>query len=305
MSLLIAFSGQGRQHAKMFAILVSDNFGKSWLHEASQLINVDLLDEQAVEKACSDVVDAQLLLAILSVGAFYALEKQVALQHVCFCGYSLGEVSAFCASAQLDLVESVALVRARALMMQEAVKGLDTGLLALKGRVNLVMVKALCEKHGCYLAIMNAEDHYIIGGLQPALQSLALEAKERSVLKAEKLAVKLASHTPLLTKARGEFLKYLDKFKAYPMRYPVLNALTQELIYSSEEMLPILANELCQTLYWDKVMAVAKEYGITCLLELGPRAALKNMAPDMLAYNMEGFASFTGLLSFVRFSPQT
>ncbi|CDZ77526.1 Malonyl CoA-acyl carrier protein transacylase [Legionella massiliensis] len=300
MSLLIAFSGQGNQHGEMFNVLASDKFGKTWLSDASKLINIDLFDALAVEKACADVVDTQLLLVILSEGAFYALEKQIQLSPPFLCGYSLGEVSAFCASARLDLAESLDLVRNRALMMQEAVKGKSTGLIVLKGRISLAMASELCEKHGCYLAIVNADDHYIIGGEEKALLSLLQEAKERSVLKAERLAVKLASHTPLLSEASGKFLNYLQRFKDQRMRFPILNALTLERVDDTELMLSLLAHELSQTLHWNKVMSIAKEYGISSFLELGPRAALKNMVPSLLAYNLEGFASFAGLVNVVQ-----
>lgn len=308
MSLLIAFSGQGSQHRKMFHSLSEDSFGNSWLKQASQIMNVDLFDESAVEKACSDVVQVQCLLVILSVGAFYALNKQVKLEPAFLCGYSLGEISAFAVSADLELTEICSLVKNRALFMQDAANEFannqQTGLVVLKGRINYALVNELNEVYDCHLAIINADDHYIVGGLLTKLEALETEARARGVLKVELLAVKLASHTPLLAKATERFSNYLQKFKTCSMQYPILNALTQELSNNTQAMLTILARELSQALHWDRVMGIAAEYGISFFLELGPRAALKNMIlaknPQLKAYSLEDFSSLGGLVRFLK-----
>lgn len=303
MSLLIAFAGQGSQHGNMFAWLNTDSFGQRWLKEASVLLNLDLLDESAVSAACTDVVQVQCLIALLSVGTFYALEKQTELNPAFLCGYSLGETSAFCASAHLSLPEVYALVTQRAQFMQQAIN-LPSGMAVLKGHINFAQVTQLAKTHACYLAIINADDHYIISGLLADLEVLLLDAQNQGVVKAEQLAVKLPSHTPLLAQASTHFAGYLHQFASVPLQYPILNALTQELIFTSNELLPILARELSETLHWDRVLRIAKEYGGSFFLELGPGAALKNMAlayvPQLKAYAMEGFHSFPGLAAFLQ-----
>ena len=308
MSLLIGFSGQGSHHSEMFKRLSEDRYGKNWLLQASELVGVDLFDKTAVEKASTDVILVQCLIVILSVGAFYSLQKQAQLTPDFLCGYSLGEISAFAVSIDLDLAELHSLVQKRALLMQEAANQFannqETGMAVLKGRVDYSLVKELTEKHGCYIAIVNAADHYIVGGLHKALVALELEAKTRGVRRAELLAVNLASHTPILAKASDGFSLYLQKFQTSAMRYPVLNALTQELVSDTSTMLTILARELSETLYWGRLMHVAAEYGVSTFLELGPRATLKNMilanVPTLRAYNLEGFSSMAGLAGFLK-----
>jgi [acyl-carrier-protein] S-malonyltransferase len=129
------------------------------------------------------------------------------------------------------------------------------------------------------------------------------QAKNNGVMKAERLIVKLPSHTPLLAKATDSFSVFLQQFTTQSLQYPILNALTLELIFNTKEMLPILAKELSHTLHWNRVMSIAKEYGGSFFLELGPGAALKNMAlagmPQLKAYNMEGFRSVQGMAEFL------
>ena len=148
------------------------------------------------------------------------------------------------------------------------------------------------------------KDHYIIGGLSTDLDALILEAKTNGVIKAERLPINLPSHTLMLAKATDNFSNYLKILSSQAMQYPILNALTQVQIDSTQDMLPILARELSETLHWDNVMEIAAEYGISLFLELGPGAALKNMAvarfPSLKAYNLEGFSSVDGLIRLLK-----
>ena len=179
-----------------------------------------------------------------------------------------------------------------------------SGLAALKGMINYQQMQDLIHSHRCYLAIINAKDHYIIGGLSTDLDALILEAKTNGVIKAERLPINLPSHTLMLAKATDNFSNYLKILSSQAMQYPILNALTQVQIDSTQDMLPILARELSETLHWDNVMEIAAEYGISLFLELGPGAALKNMAvarfPSLKAYNLEGFSSVDGLIRLLK-----
>lgn len=304
MSLLIAFPGQGTQHDKMFVQLSADPSGKLWLKETSAAMNLDLFDELIVNQACADVIQVQCLIASLSVGTFYALKKKINLEFDFFCGYSLGEVSAFCVSVNLNAKEVCELVKNRALIMQKAAEKYSNnqpnGLIVLKGRVNAEQVKQLTEKHACYVAIINAEDHYIIGGLLTNLSALIEEAKTMGVMKAKKLAVDLSSHTPFLSEATKSFAVYLQAFQSSVMTYSILNALTQKLIDNTQSMITILAQELSQALQWGRTMQIAEqEYGISNFLELGSRAGLKNMIlasqPQIKAYSSANFSTLEDL----------
>lgn len=300
------FPGQGSQHSRMFHLLSKDEFGKQWLQHAGQILNIDLFDERAVAKALEDVIEVQCLIVILSVGVFRAIEQASQAVISFLSGYSLGEVSAFCVSVELGLADICALVKKRATCMQAAARDAcnhqATGMAVLKGNINLDSLTVMTIAHDCYLAIINADDHFVIGGVAAHLDALIIEARAKGVTKACRLAVKLPSHTPLLTKASAQFDNYLHQMSFNPMRYPILNALTQEKIQNTQAMLPILAHELSQTLHWDRVMHISREYGIHQALELGPGFGLKKMArdliPDSRAYSLDDYSSFEGFINF-------
>lgn len=303
MSLLIGFSGQGSQHLKMFDRLKCHERGKEWLKEASEIIQKNLLDEEIVEKYLYDVVYAQLFISILSVGVFRLIEQANLdfFMDVRLCGYSLGEASGFCASAHFSIGEVCEIVEKRGCLMKEAAQINGEGKLAvLKGGITSERVQMLTQESGCYIAIVNDKDHYIVGGLKEKLAGLLEKAKHQGVNKVEYLSVNIPSHTPLLKMASVNFLNYLKKFHNKTLQYPILNALTGESIFKTNEMITVLSNELSCTLYWQKVMAIAKEYGVTRFLELGPKTSLKKIAQPYFSetYALEDFATIDGLIHY-------
>jgi len=291
----------------MFHFLKNNAFGLSWLNEASKLINKDLLDDTVVSECCYDVLYSQLFITLLSVGAFRAVQQQCHFEPI-LCGYSLGEISAFCVSAELSMRQICQLIEMRVNVMQTAMEKATqlrpAGLVALKGHINIADVACLVETYQCYIAIINGADHYIVGGEEEHLTLLIDAAEELGVSKIEKLAVKLPSHTPLLASASPVFLTYLQNhFNHSQLTYPMLNAMTAEVTMSVPTMLTILADELSHTLYWGKVMQVAGEYGISAFLELGPRSDLKHMFtainPRINAYALDDFATVNGICKYV------
>ncbi|KTD55337.1 acyltransferase domain-containing protein [Legionella quateirensis] len=307
MSLLIAFSGQGLQDANMFKMLAEDDFGRQWLNDASQQIGLELQDKKIVAQYCHDTVYAQLFLTVLSVGSYQALIQKTGLSPQLLCGYSLGELSAYAASARLSIKELCSLSYKRAELMQqvttEVAAGESCGLVALKGNIDLNSAQRLSTRFNCPIAIINADDHYILGGLATHLELLLNEAKSHGVRTTKRLEVNLPSHTPLLIKATDAFLSSLEHYQHYVMHIPILNSLTNELISSSKEMIPILAKELSQTLHWNKVMKLAPEYGTDIFLELGAGSSLKKMYlaenAQCRAYSLDDFATINGLSHFI------
>ncbi len=301
MSLLIAFSGQGSQHAQMFNLLKSCEFGKNWLTQASDILHKDLLDDSIIAQNLYNIIDAQLFIALLSVGAFKLIGASIP-NDTLFSGYSLGEASAFCASAQLTLEETCELIQTRAQFMQEAAlkscHNQPAGLAVLKGRLNLNDAQELAETYQCAIAIINDNDHFVLGGLKSQLDELIKAALKKGITKAEKLAVNIPSHTPLLIEASNQFGEYLQKYKNKSLEYAILNALTTEVISTTSDILPILANELSQTIHWNKVMQLAPEYGVSMLLELGPKSALKNMALNKDISKVSALEDFSTIEGF-------
>lgn len=305
MSCLIAFSGQGRQYAKMFDFLKKDEFGKLWLSDASRVLGKNMMDEAVIETYSYDILYSQLWIALLSIGACRAIQQQYTFEPL-LCGYSLGEVSAFCVSTGLPIEKICELIEMRVKCMQDAMDKATqhraAGLVALKGNINNDMVNELSKSYHCYVAIINDHDHYIIGGEIDNINQLMDAAKSAGVSKVEKLAVKVPSHTPLLTDASPIFLSYLQKnYQDLTLGLPILNAMTAEITTSTSQMLTILSDELSHTLHWDNVLRIAGEYQVSTFLELGPRSDLKHMFtainPDIKAYALEDFETVKGIVA--------
>ncbi len=301
MSLLIGFSGQGQQYQAMFHLLKQDTWGQSWLQACSKLIGFDLSHEANIAKYCDDALYSQLFITSLSVGTFRAIAQRRPLQAL-LCGYSLGELSAFCASTALPLTSIFDIVEKRVQCMQAALDNYDkdAGMIALKGHINLNDAKKLIQTYNCHIAIINDNDHYIIGGFLADLEKLKTAAKKIGVSLVKSIKVKFPSHTPLLANASIEFHKYLQTYvQSAKMTIPILNAMTAERVEDTVSMLAILAKELSQPLHWDKIMHMASDYQIDTWLELGPQRALTHMFieanPYIKAYASDDFITMNGV----------
>ena len=303
MPCLIGFSGQGLQHAHMFKCLQTDASGLAWMQEASHRLDRDLLNDKVVGDLCHDVLYAQLFIVLLSVGLFRCIESALGADSL-LCGYSVGEVAAFGASTHLSMDVLIEVIKARVKAMQDAIHVASprqsSGLVALKGRISFAQAQHIAQRCGCYMAIINAPDHFIVGGCDDALEALMHEALVAGVRTVRKLPIKLASHTPLLQAARAPFEAFLQKTVAQvPMKFPIINSITGASCTSSQVMIPWLAKALSQTLHWDRVMRLAPEFRVHTFLELGPGGHLKAMYPHddsrVRVYGTEDFQSIHAL----------
>src|SRR6185295_5093579 len=110
-------------------------------------------------------------------------------------GYSVGELAAYGCAGALDAGELARLAAARALAMDAAAVR-PSGLLALRGLPQDEIRRLICDRE-LWIAIVNGEDAFVVGGEAAALEALA-HASQAKGADATRLNVELASHTPLL-----------------------------------------------------------------------------------------------------------
>lgn len=306
MSLLIAFPGQATQRADMFNCLKANAFGKDWLLASSDALALNLFDEQVVADYCFKSYYGQCFITLLSLGLFYTIQPAF-INKIILAGYSLGAVSAFGASARLPLETVYQLTKIRAQYMAHVAQlNADTngsGLVVLKGRIDLTTVNSLCKTHQCYLAIINAADHMVVGGTNAQLFQLKTHALFLGVNQVLTLPVNVPAHTPLLETASGMFLNTLNRLSNCKLHEPILSALEGTLVTSTASLLPLLAAEISTTLDWDRTLKGAVEYGINSFLALSNDKALTTMFtyhhPGIAAYNISSFSSLDKLIDFI------
>lgn len=298
MPLVILCPGQGGQHPAMFQRLRDQAAAAPLLAGAASLLQADPLQLAGAPSRFNNRI-AQPLVCAAAVGHWLALRDRLP-RPVAVAGYSAGELAAHAVAGSIESRQCLELALQRAGLM-DAASPADAGLMAVLG-LPRAAVDELCDAHGCWVAIVNGADHFVLGGLRPALHSLATTAAAQGARTVD-VPVCVPSHTPLLQQAAEDFAARLQQ---QPLRAPslrLLAAIDARVVADVPRVVSTLAAQIASTLHWQRVIEQAGEYGGRVFLELGPGAALSRMVRDQLpgaqARSVEDFHTLEGVLEWV------
>ena len=220
---------------------------------------------------------AQPLICIVELATWAALSSRLPSPRV-FAGYSVGELAAYGCAGALDAQSLVALARERAKAMDtacrqpcrmSAVRDLARG-----------SIEDLTRIHGVEIAIINAEDRIVVGGLASAMTSFGTAAQDLGASVSPSLVN--ASHTSLMEPAAKTMHRLLQESSLVAPRTPVLAGIDGTPVLSRTRAVETLASQTAQTILWHACLEGLREAGCTVLLELGPGADLARMARERL-----------------------
>lgn len=305
MTLAILCSGQGGQHTGMFELTGDAPAAASLFERAGALLGHD--PRRLVREASSEVLfenrTAQLLCSLQALAAD-ALLADVLPKRRCIAGYSVGEVAAWGVAGLIDPTVTLELVAARADAMNATNHG-QQGMLFVRGLAHDV-VEQLCQGRDAAIAIVNPGDAWVIGGLQSALDAVAVEAKAAGALRVVSVHVAVASHTYLLASAS---IAFGDALAGAPIaRSPkpgvrLLSGLDASSVLNVDEGVQKLARQISEPIDWAGCLAACVEAGASAFLELGPGRALAEMAagayPAIPSRSVDDFRSLAGLGSWL------
>jgi [acyl-carrier-protein] S-malonyltransferase len=306
MTLAILCSGQGRQHAGMFALTGdAPEAAGLFAHAATLLGGRD--PREMVSSETSEVLHhdriGQILCALQALAAAAAL-KDAMLDRLIVAGYSVGEVAAWGVAGLFDGTDALDLVARRAQAMDAAASPGD-GMLFVRG-LSRDAIDGLCARCDAAIAIVNPDDAFILGGSGAALDALADEAEAMNAARVVRVPVEVASHTKRLATASMEFRAYLRhvSVKMAPNSdVRILSGIDGSPVFRVEEGLDKLADQISQTVQWADCLQGCIEGGATAFLELGPGRALSEMLAgayrDVSTRSLEDFKTLQGVRAWL------
>jgi len=196
------------------------------------------------------------------------------------------------------------LAQRRAAVMDAAAPS-DSGLAVITG-LRRPVIEPILTRHALSIAIINDVDSFTVGGPRTALQAAREEAAARGAKRTAILPVAVPSHTPLLSKATGQFRVTLREASPRLPRagYRLLSGIDGETVLDIETGIDRLARQISTTIEWAACLESCRSAGAVAALELGPGATLSRMAstlfPDGRARAVEEFRSLAGLRTWLQ-----
>ncbi|MBB3824877.1 malonate decarboxylase subunit epsilon [Xanthomonas arboricola] len=298
MSLAVLCPGQGGQHAAMFARVADAPAAAGVLAAAGQVLGAAPHILAADPGRYANAI-AQPLVCAGTLAQWQVLRQQLPVPLLVL-GYSVGELAAHAVAGSVDIETCLQLAATRARLMDAASPD-DAGLMAVIG-LSLPTLAALCTAHGAALAIVNGDDHAVLGGPRPALQALGDAAQARGA-RVTLLPVSVPAHTPWLRSAAAAFAVELNTARIGAPKVRVLAGIDARAVGTQAQVVDSLAAQIAQTVRWYDVLVQAAERGARVFLELGPGSALARMAREVLpaceARSVDDFHSTEGVVEWV------
>ena len=224
--------------------------------------------------------------------ALFALEYALArylldlgIAPAALAGHSLGELVALCLAGVYSLKDGFGIVDKRAKCMAKAAEMADDPGAMLAVDPRQPELKALVEEaEGVYYTNYNSPAQAVLGG--PT--RLVLDLQERLAqkgLRATRLKVSMAFHSPLMEVIRDEMAGYVGRIEFRPPRIPVLSN-TTGLPYPDdpEEIRAIIMAHLEAPVLWQQnVETLQHDFGVGHFVEIGPRDTLSAFIADTLS----------------------
>ncbi|MGH2445097.1 MAG: ACP S-malonyltransferase [Candidatus Limnocylindria bacterium] len=300
-TIAFVFPGQGSQYVGMGASLIerspvaADVFARA--DEALGMPLSRLILEGPAEEL-NQTVNAQPAILATSVAFLEAMrvearEAGIEINPRAMAGHSAGQYAAAVAADAIDYADALRLVRERGRIMQE--RGIAGGMGAVVGlsdeQVHEIVDAA--REHGeISVANANAPGQIVLSGVIPALVFALELSRTVGARKAAQLTVSVASHSPLMRRARDEFGRILARVPFRDPQVPMLGNVHASVISTADGLRSELTDHLVHGVQWTATVRRMVGGGVTDFVEVGPGRVLsgliRRISPDAQTHVVDG-----------------
>ena len=281
----IIFPGQGSQITGMTKEFYDNfNYVKEYFLKADEILNKKL--SKIILEGPKDQLDqtenTQPAIFLSSYSIFKVIEKETNFdlkKAKFFAGHSLGEYSALCCSNSLNFEQTIKLLQARGLAMQNALPRGEGGMIAVLG-INISELKDLIKNTGnetsCYIANDNSTNQIVLSGKITALEDFAKILNEKSI-KFVKLPVSAPFHSPLMNKATEEMKNEIYNVEFKNPDITIVSNVTADEVDNSDDIKKLLIEQIEKPVRWRESINNIINKGINEFIEVGPGKVLSGL----------------------------
>lgn len=195
-------------------------------------------------------------------------------------GHSVGEITAAAHAGVLTESEALSFVRTRGLGMAEAAAVTETGMAAVLGGDQDVVVAHL-EKLGLTPANINGAGQIVAAGTMEQIAALEAEKPEGS-MKVVALKVAGAFHTHHMTPAVAALQKATEALTPSDPTVKYVSNRDGLVVDKGADVVARLVGQVANPVRWDLCMETFAELGVTGIIELSPGGTLTGLAKRAL-----------------------
>lgn len=300
-AVAFVFPGQGSQYVGMGAELVERSPAAAAAYaRADEALGIPLsrLILEGPAEELDQTINAQPAILATSV-AFLdamradAIEAGVDITPRALAGHSAGQYAAAVAANAIDYADALRLVRERGRIMQE--RGIAGGMGAVVGLSDEQVgeiVDAARDYGEISVANANAPGQIVLSGVIPALVFALEMSRTVGARKAVRLTVSVASHSPLMRRARDEFGRILARVPFRDPQVPMLGNVHASMIQTAEGLRTELTEHLVHGVQWTASVRRMVGDGVTDFVEVGPGRVLsgliRRISPDAETRPIDG-----------------
>lgn len=283
----LLFPGQGSQVVGMGADLAAAYpAARAIFDEADALLGTSFsqLCWEGPADALNDTYNTQPALYITSIATLRALESEIGpVQPAFVAGHSLGELTALTAAGALPFADGLRLVRERGRLMRDAGQNQPGAMAAILG-LDAAQITEICAQVAAetgtvlVLANDNCPGQIVISGDTAALERGMALAAEAGAKRTLKLAVSIASHSPLMTPAQQAFASAIEATHWEPPQIPVIGNVTAAPLADLAAIRAELRAQLTSSVRWTESMQYMLDAGVTQFVEVGSGTVLSGLA---------------------------
>jgi [acyl-carrier-protein] S-malonyltransferase len=283
--LVLVAPGQGAQTPGFLTPWLDLPGVEDRLREWSAAIDLDLVHygTKADAEEIRDTAVAQPLLvaaSLISARSLFATPDDFAARVGATAGHSVGELAAAALSGSLSDGDAMGLVRRRGLAMADAAAVTETGMAALLGGDEAVVVPHL-EKLGLTPANVNGAGQIVAAGTLEQLAALN-EDKPEGVRKVVPLKVAGAFHTHHMAPAVDALAKAAADLAPADPKVTYVSNRDGRAVAAGAEIVERLVGQVANPVRWDLCMETFKELGATAVVEVCPGGTLVGLAKRAL-----------------------
>jgi malonate decarboxylase epsilon subunit len=278
-SIAYLFPGQGAQNPGFLHRLPNHPVVNATLDEAAAVLGMEVMNlDTAAALASTVAVQLSLLIAGVAVARALAYEG---LEVDAAAGLSVGAFGAAVACGVLSFADALPLVKLRGECMELAYPH-GYGMAAITG-LDEHQVAAIVEHVGgagaqLYIANINAPTQIVVSGADRALDAAVETARRTGARRAERMAVAVPSHCPLLNAVARRLAAAMAPIEMHDPQRPYVSNRRARAVYDAEGVRDDLIYNVANAVRWHDSVTVLYELEVRLFIEPPPGTVLSRLA---------------------------